>query len=264
MKKENLLKKRLKNGEVVIGCWCVVPSSPLANVIASSGLDFIIIDMEHGPHSFETAAEMIKSSQAEGCSPLVRVASNSEYMILRALDIASDGVIVPHIESADDVLKAVSYSKYFPDGERGFSPFTRAGGYSADTVSQHSKVQNDRTLVALILEGKKGIDSLDEILKIDDVSKKIDLIYIGAYDLSQALGMPGKVDDPRVREALMACIAKIKAKGIAAGGYVAKNKQDMEWMVKAGMQFITILPDCAVIYRAFEKYAKELKDIVKA
>lgn len=261
MKNEDLLKKRLKKGEVVIGNWCVIPSAPLSQVISSSGMDFIIIDMEHGPHSFETAAGMVRSARLEGCAPLIRVPANIEESILRALDIDASGVIVPHIESSEDAERAVSASKYFPLGSRGFSPFTAAGRFYPADVKDHSRVQNEKTFVGLILEGKKGLDSLDGILAVKDIEKRVDLIYVGAYDLSQALGIPGKVDDPAVKEALLSCVSKIKAKGIAAGGHVAKNRGDIEWMVKAGMQFITILPDCAVIHEAFSKYVKDLREI---
>lgn len=248
----NNLKKSLKNGNVMIGPWCTIPSSSVVNVIASTGLDFVIIDMEHGPHSFEIVEDMIRAAETENCAPLVRVAKNDEALILNALDIGAHGVVIPHIESKEDAELAISYAKYHPLGKRGFSPFTRAGKYSLRNVKNHSELQNERTLVILILEGKKGLDNLDDILSIENIREKIDVIYIGAYDLSQAVGFPGQVDHPEVRKNLEICIRKIKESGIAAGGYVAKNRQDMSWMVNMGMQFITLLPDCTILFHAFE------------
>jgi len=255
------IKTRLKQGEVVNGPWCTLASPSVINVIASVGLDFVIIDMEHGPHSFETVEDMIRAAETENCAPLVRVAKNDEALILNALDIGAHGVVIPHIESKEDAELAISHAKYHPLGKRGFSPFTRAGRYSLRNVQNHSKLQNERILVMLILEGKKGIDNLDDILSIENIREKIDVIYIGAYDLSQAVGFPGQVDHPEVRKNLEICIRKIKESGIAAGGYVAKNRQDMSWMVNMGMQFITLLPDCTILFHAFESLYNDFCEI---
>lgn len=259
----NKLKVAFKNRDVVVGPWCIIPSPSLMNVIAASGMDFVIIDMEHGPHSFENAENMIRAAEVENCTPIVRVSKNDESLILNALDIGAHGVIVPHIESKEDAERAISYAKYHPLGQRGFSPFTRAGKYSLLNVKEHSALQNANTMIILLLEGKQGILNLDEILSIDDINNKVDLIYIGAYDLSQAVGYPGQVDHPIVREEMEKCISKIKKKNIAVGGYVAKDRNDIKWMCEMGMQFITLLPDCTVIFHAFESLHRDfcaLKD----
>ncbi|MCX6692463.1 MAG: aldolase/citrate lyase family protein [Methanoregula sp.] len=94
------------------------------------------------------------------------------------------------------------------------------------------------------------------------INEKSDIIYIGAYDLSQALGYPGLGDHPLVREYLESSVQKIRKKGIAAGGYVAKNATDMKWMCAAGMQFITFLPDCTIIYEAFEVPYREFQSVI--
>jgi 4-hydroxy-2-oxoheptanedioate aldolase len=215
-------------------------------------MDFVIIDMEHGSHSFSEVENMIRAAEVEGCTPLVRVAKNDESLVLRALDVDAHGVVVPHIESKIDAQNAVKFSKYFPLGQRGFSPFTRAGRYSLKRVAGHSELQNEQTIIVLILEGKEGINNLDDILGIECIESKIDVIYVGAYDLSQALGLPGQVDHPEVKKLLAECIMKIRLRGLAAGGHVAKNKTDIEWMCEMGMQFITLLPECAILANACE------------
>jgi len=255
------LKKRLKNGEAIIGPWCVIPSSSVMNIIASSGVDFVIIDMEHGPHSFEPADNMIRAAQVEDCAPLIRVARNDEALILNALDIGAEGVLIPHIECRADAEAAISYAKYYPLGNRGFSPFTRAGGYSLHNVATHSGTQNDRTMVFLILEGKDGIANLDDILSIENIGDKVDVIYIGAYDLSQAIGLPGQVDHPEVLKQLEVCIGKIRRQGISAGSYVAKNDTDIAWMFAMGMQFITLMPDCTAMFHAFESFYNDFNKV---
>ncbi|MCX6692464.1 MAG: aldolase/citrate lyase family protein [Methanoregula sp.] len=156
---KNPLKIRLKNGEIVAGPWCVIPSATVTDIIAKTGTDFVIIDMEHGAHSFESVENMIRAAENEGCSALVRVAKNDEDHILHALDIGAGGVIIPHIQSRKDAEAAVSAAKYHPLGSRGFSPYTRAGGYSRHNIEKHCSIQNDKTIVCLILEGKDGIEN---------------------------------------------------------------------------------------------------------
>lgn len=270
MNEINNLKMVMKHGDIAVGTWCTIPSASVINVIAAAGLDFVIIDMEHGPHSFQIVEDMIRAAEIENCAPLVRVARNDEALILNALDIGAHGVIIPHIESKVDAELAISHAKYYPLGNRGFSPFTRAGKYSLNNVQYHSELQNKQTLVALVLEGKGGIANLDNILNITKIEDKVDIIYIGAYDLSQAVGFPGQVDHPEVRKHLEICIKKIRDRGIAAGGYVAKNSADISWMCDMGMQFITLLPDCTILFHAFEslhndfdKIKSRLKDEVK-
>ncbi len=237
------LKQRLKRGEVVFGPWCVIPSGVVMNIIAASGFDFVIIDLEHSPASFETAEEMCRAAQSEGASPIIRLGQINEEHILKSLDIGSEGLIVAHVETASAAAKVITLSKYHPVGKRGFSPFTRAGKYSGGDILEHAHIQNEITLVGVILEGKKVLDNIDAILK----TQFLDIIYVGAYDLSQALGMPGDVNNPVIKKQMEKCVRKIRDAKIAAGGYVARDTEDMAWMVDIGMQFITYLPDCAAI-----------------
>lgn len=251
---KNNFRAMLRDGKVLYGPWCVIPSASVINVIASTGVDFVIIDMEHGPHSIETVEDMLRASQSEGCEAIVRVAKNDEAMILQALDVGASGIIVPHIESRGDAETAVGYTKYYPIGHRGFSPYTRAGKYSMNNVKDHARVQNEETALILLLEGKQGIENLNDILSMPDIKNKIDAIYIGAYDLSQALGYPGQVDHPEVKSHLAEAISMIRDRGIAAGGYVAKNDEDIQWMTAMGMQLITLLPDCTILFHAFRTF----------
>lgn len=243
MRKPNSLKRRLKDGEIVFGPWCVIPSGSVMNIIASAGFDFVVIDLEHGPASFETAEEMCRAAQSEQVTPIIRLGQISEEHILKSLDIGAEGLLVAHVETPKDVRDVVGLSKYYPIGKRGFSPYTRAGKYSGDDITEHARRQNEETLVGVILEGKRGIDNIEAILE----TEHLDLVYIGAYDLSQAMGMPGEVWHSEIKREMEKCVRKIRDAKIAVGGYVARNKDDMAWMVDIGMQFITYLPDCAAI-----------------
>ena len=252
------LKNRLRNGDAVFGLWCVIPSASAMNIIASAGFDFVIIDLEHGPAFFETAEDMVRAAHSEGVSAIVRLGQVNEEYILKALDIGAEGVVAAHVSRHRDAQEVVDLAKYHPEGKRGFSPYTRAGRYSGGNIAEHAREQNERTIVGVLVEGKEGIENLPEIVS----TPGLDLVYIGAYDLSQAMGMPGEVGHPKVKEALKGSIQTIRSAGVSAGGYVAKNADDIRWMVGLGMQFITYLPDCAIFHRACMAAVSEFNSVI--
>ena len=99
MRKPNVLKQRLNKGETVLGLWCVIPSPTVINVISTTGFDFVIIDLEHGPAGFETAENMICAANSEDCSTIIRLNQVDEENILKSFDIGTHGILVAHIET---------------------------------------------------------------------------------------------------------------------------------------------------------------------
>ena len=145
MIKNNHIKEKLKNNIPVIGTWIIVPSINNIDIICSSGIDFII-DREHGPITFETTQEMAIACDSRNVSPLMRVGDIEKSYIQNALDIGVHGIQIPNIETKKDALKVISYSKYPPVGDRGFSPFTRAGDY---TNLNSKKLLNEGVIIQL-------------------------------------------------------------------------------------------------------------------
>ncbi|MBF0570587.1 MAG: aldolase [Candidatus Omnitrophica bacterium] len=246
-----MLKESLKNGGVALGTWCDLPSPAVVNVLAKAKLDFVIIDMEHGPMDFKIAQDMLMAAECEGTEALVRVPRLDESDILRSLDLGAAGIIVPHIESVEDRKKVVAYSKFPPVGQRGFNPYVRGGGYrKADR--EYCVIQNERIIVGLIIEGVDALANLERI--IDDPN--VDLIYIGTYDLSLALGMPGDVGHPKVLKALEKAAANvIKAK--KSVGCMIHQASDLARFKELGIQFITYKIDSAIIYDSVASIKRE-------
>lgn len=245
MRKPNNLKRMLKEGKSCIGTWSVMPSASAANIMGAAGLDFVIIDMEHGPISFETAEDMVRALEGESCTPLIRVPSGNKQTILRALELGAHGVVVPQIETPQQAKDVVQATKYAPIGNRGVSVFTRSSGYYAVGQQGRTDRENEETMVVLLVEGIKGIKNLEKIAEVGN----IDVIYIGTYDLSQSLGIPDQVDSPEVIKEVENCTKKIRSKGIAAG-VLAQNERDIEQWLKIGVQFIPYMVDCAIFYQA--------------
>jgi len=182
MLRRNYLKDKLKSGKSVLGTWAVIPSVVTVDIIASAGLDFIIIDAEHGPITFETAQNMAIACESREVSPIMRVPIVDEADILKALDIGMHGVQIPNIITKQDVETVVRFAKYPPLGNRGYSPFTRAGDYSLENATNLTETANQNTLVAINIEGEEVIENIHEILTIE----ALDIIFIGLYDISKA------------------------------------------------------------------------------
>ena len=179
-------REKIKNNEFVYGIFTKSQDPMFVEIQGISEYDFVILDSEHGPYSVSQQQNNIRAALLRGLLPIVRVSELSENMIGKALDIGALGVQVPQIENAKQAKKAVKYARFYPYGERGVCRFVSAADYSAKDRNEYFKSSKD-LLVILQLEGVQAISNLDEILEVEG----IDIIFIGPYDLSQSLGVPG-------------------------------------------------------------------------
>ncbi len=241
-REDRSLKRRLVAGETLAGTWCVIPSPTTIEIMAAAGLDFVIVDLEHGPMSFETAQNMVRAAELHGTAALLRVPTNDPPLILRALEIGSAGVVVPQVETAEQAGQALDASRYAPAGHRGFSPFTRSGGWTSEHAATLAERKNKETVTVLLVEGVDGIRSLPDILE----RAPADVIYLGTYDLSQAAGFPGQADHPEVLRYVEGCVRTIRAAGLAAG-CLAQTPAAVERWRELGIQFIAYQADCALL-----------------
>ena len=248
------LKKKLQAGETVVGPFVIVPSTAMVDALGYAGMDFCILDTEHGSLSMESVSDLVIAAQGTGVAPIVRVGGNEEWPILRALDIGADGVQVPQINVAEDARRVVHSAKYAPLGERGVSVFTRAGNYYKDDAVDHPARQNEETMTVVHIEGKTGLDNLDEIMTVDG----IDVLFLGPYDISQSLGVPGDVRSKIVEDALKEAAGKARAKGRVVGSY-AKDVEMGKWLIDLGVQYLSINVDATIYMQACESIARALK-----
>lgn len=241
----NRIRQRLIRGETVLGTFNSVPSSSLVSAIGRSGVDFVVIDAEHGPVSMEMAEQLCMAAESQGVAPIVRVAANDASLVLRALDIGSHGIHVPHVETAAAARAAVEHSKYFPLGKRGYTPFTRAGGYGED-APDYAQRANEQTLVVAHVEGREGVKNIEGIAAVDH----LDVLFVGPFDLSQSIGKPGQVEDAEVIAAIKRAVEAARRNGRACGSY-ARDEGYLDILVDCGVQYITYLVDTAVVLRAY-------------
>jgi 4-hydroxy-2-oxoheptanedioate aldolase len=241
----NELKRRLASGGLAVGTWCVIPSPDVADILASSGLDFLIIDMEHGPTSYETAQHMAQAAESRGASPLIRVPDDDPAGILRALETGAHGVVVPGVTDPVQAEAIVQAVKYPPRGRRGLSPFTRSSGFTSAASDKIPTQQNEQTLCVLIVEGKEGLAAFGSIAAVPDV----DVVYVGTYDLSQVMGHPGQPRHPEVQAAVRSC-AQAAARSRVTLGCLVESKEELESARELGVRFLAYSADCALLAQA--------------
>lgn len=254
MVRENTLKRKLQNGETVIGPFMNCSYGAFIEIVGLAGFDFAIVDMEHGPLSVQTAEDLCRAAQGVGLSPIVRVRKNDGPQIQRALDIGSAGVQVPQIETKADAEAVVRGAKYVPYGMRGLSFYTRAGDYTMFGVQGYTDKLNEEQVVIVHVEGKRGLDNLDEIITVPH----IDVIFLGPYDLSQSFGIPGQVNDPRVVQGMETATQKIRAAGKAAGTFAGDVATARRW-IDVGVQYVSLGVDVGIFAQACRQLVEGVK-----
>ena len=210
---KNNLKNKIKNGDTLIGTWSSLSSANVINVLGTTKLDFVVIDMEHGSMSLETAEDMVRSAEASNISPVIRTWDDNSQTILRCLETGVKSLMVPHVKTALQAENVVKACRYFPEGNRGLSPYTRNHCYDHNDIEISLKRANEDTFVGILVEGKEGLENLEEISSVDG----IDLIYLGLFDICQSVGLPGQLDNKKVIKEIDRCCEIITSHSIAAG-----------------------------------------------
>ena len=226
-------RDRLLNGETVVGTFQLLDSAMVSEMIGVAGMDFVVYDQEHGPLGAETTLELAAAAQNRGVAPIVRVRANEEAEIQRALDIGSAGVQVPQVETEADARAAVDAARFDPLGSRGLSQYVRAGDYwGSDTYTED---QNEDVVLVVQVEGERGVENIEDILDVEG----IDAVFLGPYDLSQSLGIPGQVTHERV-EGLMEDVCERAAEaGVAVGAFADTPAISNRW-IDSGVQYVTL------------------------
>lgn len=250
----NHIQDRLRRNQCVIGPFMKLPSPAVVEIAGLAGFDFVIIDCEHGPLDMLTAEDMIRAAKLRGISPVIRVSANEEVLISRALDVGADAVQVPQIVTRADAEKVVRAAKFAPAGQRGVCRYVRAAEYTHVEKQHYFQQANADTLVIIHVEGEEGVQHIDEILEVDGV----DVIFLGPYDLSQSLGIPGEVNHPKVVRLMEEVIEKAGNKNKCIGTFADNTEAAEKWM-KAGVQYMSYSVDVGIIMDAFQKITKELK-----
>jgi len=238
MSKRSLaLKKRLRAGETTYGCWLSFSNINVAEILAGTGFDWVLIDTEHGPFGLEGLQHCLAAFNGSRTVPIVRVPWNDAVRIKQVLDLGVDGVLVPMVNSVAEAKAAISACKYPPEGTRGFGP-RRASDYGRSTDDYVAQA-NDGTIVMLQIEHIKAVEDVDAILAVPG----IDVICLGPTDLSGSLGLLRQFNHPSVVAAVDKVIARAHAKGLPVCAGVAFPPEIMRDWVARGANFVLAMED---------------------
>jgi len=247
-------REKISN-EPVYGPFSKTSDAGMIECIGHAGFDFVILDLEHGPNSVQTLQNLIRAAEVSGVLPIVRVKEGNHSVIGEVLDIGAAGIQVPQITGKADAEIAVRTAKFAPEGMRGVCRFVRAANYSATDRFEYFKSANE-ALVIVQLEGEEAIENIDEIVGV----KGIDIVFIGPYDLSQSIGIPGQIDNPAVYEAMEKIISRCTEKGIHTGTFTDTPQNASKWK-KSGVRYISYSVDTGLFYEQCKKTAQTLKKV---
>ncbi len=210
---KNLLKEKIEQGQCPLGLVSQLCSANVIECLGRTGFDFVVIDTEHSALEAETATEYVRAAALTGITPLARARGVDRASILKLLDIGMAGVAIPCAAGVEDIKAAISYAKFFPVGERGYCPTRKDGwGFASPTgggMMENMAAFNQETLLIPQCETLGVLDNIEEIAAMDGV----DGIFIGPFDLSIAMGIPGQFSDPRFQAAVARVRAACKENG---------------------------------------------------
>lgn len=251
---QNTVKRKLTQGKTVFGTWNAITSATVCEVIAQTDIDFQILDMEHGSFSFENIENCIRAIENYDCSPLVRVGGLNLNDSQKALDLGAHGLIFPQVKGVEETKLAMQFTQFAPKGIRGLNPFTRYQAFSVNEKSNLFQKESDFSLRSIILENKESLDQIDQILDVPD----LDLVYLGAYDMSVVLGRPGKMNSPEVQNFIETGIKKVRAAKKAVG-VMTSDVETAKRYEQLGANFIVLGVDTNIIGNSVQKIINSFK-----
>jgi 2-dehydro-3-deoxyglucarate aldolase len=253
------IKQKLAQKKVSIGTWMSMAHPSIAEILAMAGYDWVVVETEHTAIDVSEALHMIIAIEQRGAVPLVRLAGIDPIQAKAVLDSGAAGVIVPMVNTKVDAELAVSMTKYPPMGTRGVG-LARAQGYGVEFDDYVQRANKD-SLVIVQIEHIDAVNNIEEILSVPG----IDGTFIGPYDLSMSLGIPGQLSHPKVVEAKEKVLQAVLRKGLAAGIHFVQPStalSDCEAAVKAGYTFIAMGTDILFLGDSARKLHTEIRESI--
>jgi 2-keto-3-deoxy-L-rhamnonate aldolase RhmA len=215
------IKKRLAAGEPVLGSMVFEFFTPgIARICANAGAEFVMYCMEHTGIGFETLKPQFALCRALGVAPLVRVPATEYHFVARALDVGALGIMVPLVDTPEQAERIISFTRYPPKGRRGAAFGFAHDDYEGGDVVGKMREIHSRTLVICMIETRSGLDNVEAIAAVEGV----DVLWLGHFDLTNFLGIPGQFSHPRYRDAVKR-IAAAAAKHGKSAGYMAATAE---------------------------------------
>lgn len=236
------MKRRISERGPQYGCWLELFSPIAAEVVAQAGYDCALIDMEHGPGSYMDAIALMQAIQGRDCAPLMRVPSNDEVTLKRALDTGIAGVMVPAVNTVAQAEAAVAACHYPPRGRRGMAAAIVRGADYGLRAAEYVETAGEDLLIMCQIESAEAVENAAAIAAVEGV----DMLFVGPFDLSANLGYVGAPDHPKVRAAIAGVEAVAKAAGTSLGGIQTAERTPAD-LVAAGYDLIMVDADVVLL-----------------
>lgn len=246
------IRERAKNGLLSFGMTVSLMEPTMIEMAHCAGYDFVRIDCEHILFDNLTLVNMLRTARLLGMPCQIRIEGTDRLTSLLSLEV--NGIMVPHVESAEDARQVVNMVKYAPLGERGMDAGARYLRYGGMKRSKYIERANSVTDVIVQIESKKGMEHIDEILALEG----IDMVATGKADLSQSLGVPGKKDHPDVLAAESFVVKKALEYG-KIPTLAADTRERVEELAELGVRCFLIAKDEPLAYKAIENKLKTVK-----
>ena len=249
------LKNKFKNRAALFAGWTSLGHPQVTEMLVSSGVDFIGIDIEHSTISQEQSQRVIAACHAHDVSCLPRVASHNPEAIKRLLDSGADGVIVPTVETSEQVEKIIKWIKYPPTGKRGYG-IARAQGYGHD-FQEYTSQWNESSILIIQIESISAVENIEQLLKFDEV----DGAMVGPYDISGSLGIPGEINHESVKIAGKKVVEACKKYGKSCGTQdIEPTSDSLKTAFNAGFNFIVLASDIFILWKWGERMQKIISE----
>ena len=247
---ERSFRECVRSGETLVGSFAHLASPITAEILGLAGLDWVVIDMEHGPGSERDTLGQLQALAHTGTSALVRLESTERPRYSRALDLGASGVLVPRINSVEDAEEAAENCRY--SGNRGVARYNRSWSWGLDTRGLENA--DAAVVCAVQVETEGALNAVEEIAALDGV----DVLFVGPADLGHSLGIKGPPDHPELLVAAERVAKAARASGIAAGMMVGTAEQASKYQ-ELGFTFLGCGSDSGFVLQGAQKVAAELR-----
>ena len=257
---KNIAKEKILNNELCLGVGLRQSRTvDIGKIMATSGYDWLFIDMEHNSMDIDIASQISVAAQDAGITPIVRVPDFAHHHATRVLDCGAMGVVFPHVDNADIAKKLVSYCLYPPKGHRSMTGVLPQLDFKQQPIADVANIINENMLIVIMLESPEAIDNVDSISSIDGV----DVVLIGTNDLCMEMGVPGDYSNPKVKDAYMKVIDACKKYGKTPGMGGVYNEELMSEYIKMGMRFILSGSDLSFMMQSASQRSNKLRSFLK-
>jgi 2-dehydro-3-deoxyglucarate aldolase/4-hydroxy-2-oxoheptanedioate aldolase len=256
--RSNPVKSALGAGKFAFGTMVFEFFTPgMAQIAKTAGAEFILFDMEHSGVTIETLKGQLAACRGIGITPMVRVPALQYHFIARCLDMGAMGIMVPMVETVAQAREIVSAVRYPPTGRRGAAFAMAHDDYEAGSVPEKIAAANERTLTIALVETAAGVAAVDEIAAVDG----IDVIWLGHFDLTNFMGIPGQFENPDYLRAVDTIVAAAKRHGKIAGFMAADEVWARDYLAK-GFRIIAYGVDHLLLQRALNQGLARMREIV--